>query len=124
MSAARALRMRSRVHNIIVREGQAAVLRNAFGERGCFVMEDSYQPREIDGSLIQMGDRRFFMSSLISSDSDNLIGVLPPDAHTDRLVLADPMDDSGEVELLFASPPQWTRTGTVTVYFELHCREP
>lgn len=116
--------MRSRVHTIIVREGQTAILRNTNGDRACFVMEDAYTPKEIDGTLIQRGDRRFFLSVLATSDSDSVIELAMPDAHEDRLVLTDPMDESSEVELLLASPPGRAAPGTVVVYFELHCREP
>jgi len=125
MNTARALRMRNKVHNIIVREGQPGILRNTSGDRACFVMEDAYAPREIDGTLIQLGDRRYFLSALATGDSDSTTELSPaPNAHTDRLVLADPMDESSEIELLLASPPVRAMPGTVIVYFELHCREP
>lgn len=123
MSTQGHIRKRKRVHDIIAREGQSAVLRGPDGDRGCLVMEDAFNPSQIDGTLIQLGDRRFFMSALIATDSDELIEVLEP-TKDDRLVLADPDSESNVVELIMASNPGRAAPATIVIYYELHCRVP
>lgn len=117
------IRKRRRLHNLIAREGQVAILRGTEGDRSCLVMEDAFNPSQIDGTLIQMGDRRFFMSPLFNTDSDELIEVIPPTSD-DRLVLEDPDSESGELELIMASNPGRAAPSTVVIYYELHCRAP
>lgn len=118
--SALAIRTRREVHDFIVDEGKTAVLRNASGDRPCLVIEEAYLPNEIDGNMIQRGDRRFFLSALTPA----LVEIVAPDAHSDRLVLSIPTEESDEIELLFATPPVLVCPGDVIVYFELHCREP
>lgn len=88
--------------------------------RQCYVLEDSFAPNQIDGSVIQRTDRRFLMASLDVTGTDP---IEPPDEQHDHLVVSDPDDDSTTVELIMQSPPSRLAPGGIVIYYDLHCRE-
>lgn len=123
MSENRHIRKQRRAHKLIVREGQPAILRDESGDQGCFVLEEFYQQSSIDGRLLEAGERRFLMSALMSGDSDSLLESAPPTSNH-RLVLEDPMNESGETELIMAQRPGRLCPATIVIYYELTCRAP
>lgn len=87
--------------------------------RPCYVVEEVFTTREIDGTVIRRGDRKFLLAAL---SVDGTEAIQPP-TEDDTLTVSDPDDDSQSTELIMASEPSRLAPAGFVVYYELHCRE-
>jgi hypothetical protein len=103
------LRLRSTANYMITRYGKLCQLRRSSVDRPCTAAVLQYLPREMDGNLIQFGDRRAIVKV------EGL--TVPPDHELDRFV-----DFYGIDHRIVAPPGKLDVAGTI-IYWELQIRK-